>query len=791
MLLTLSPKKNILLKNLSLILAFTCVVFTKGDLHAQTNTCVEIESILVDACVPGGTAERENEMMRFLIGPNPQNISSMNITFGYLQSFSGIITPNVSTAAKVAALNATIQSCGLLKEPENGVLPANSKVLFITSLNVNAISNPFTNLTDTLFVIFQNPNTFQPSIAFFINYAAPGTTSAPDLQTTKISFGPGCQDQVTYERPKLIRQDGSIGAQDGATVNFNFQGTATYINNGCQAPFEPLSAAWNPPASICQTAAPLNLSNLITGSSGGTFSGSGINGNTFNPAGLSGLIAITYQVERGNCTEQETKNIQVVPLASAAWNLPAAICAGDQPLNLADLVTGTPGGTFSGTGVNGNTFSPALLDGPVQITYSAGAPGCGDQQTKTIQVTNVPKPVVAGNQPWCADAQAPSLQVTNAGNAAVNWYADQNLNNLLASGASFEPTVSQNTKIYVTNSLNNCKSEALAVDLVIKPVPAIPAGDTLIFYCENQAIPTLTVNGSGTIKWFRDQLLNNQLATGSTFQPSDTSNHNIWVNNTVDGCVSGALNIRIRKIELQQVSISLSGPQPLCKGDSVILLSSSPINNTWSTGETSQQIVVKAEALITLTVNSSCGTGADTVQVEARPVSVELQASTDSSEVPFELVLSGSSINEDSCTWYRNGQVFSYNSGVPLNITEAGNYSFKLLCKNAAGCFSSDSVTVLATNNKIVLVIPNVFTPDGDGINDLFKFELSGYEKIDGVIFNRWGKKIYEWSGLQPDWDGKINGNEATQGVYFYIITGKDILGKEAKQNGTLTLLRK
>jgi gliding motility-associated-like protein len=775
----------------SLLRKFVLPVFAIFATHINaqtTNTCVEIESILVDACAPIGGEEKENEMMRFLIGPNPQNIASLSISFGFGQPFSGIIFPNGTTAAKVAALNATIQSCGLLKEPLNGILPANSKVLFVTSVNVNVNSNPFTNLADTLYMIFQNTNF--SSNAFFINYAASGTTIAPDLQSTSISFGLGCSDQVTYNRTLLTRQNGTIGAQDGATVNFSFQGTPTYVNNGCQAPFEPLSAAWNAPASVCQTAAPINLSALITGSTGGSFTGTGVNGSSFNPAGLQGTITITYQVQRGSCSLQESKTIQVFPQASAAWNAPSEVCSGGQPLDLNNLITGSSGGVFSGSGVIGSLFNPAGLSGPVQISYAVGAPGCSDQQSKTINVINVPAAQVSGITTWCANETVPVLEVTNAGNNTIRWYADPGLNNLVFTGSSYTPP-SQSGEYYAVSGNGTCNASPTLVTLNVKEVPSIPSADTLVFYCENQNIPSIEVNGSGVFNWYRDQELQNLVFTGSPFQPVDTSIQFYWVNATADGCTSAALRIRLNKILLQDVSISLSGPQPICAGDSVILTSSSPINNTWSTGETSRSIVVKNPGNISLTVNSVCGSGTDQVTIEARPVSTSLVASTDTSEIPFQLVLNATSENEDECLWFRDGQPIEYASGTALQVTEAGTYVYLISCNNTAGCSDSDSVVVVATSNKIELVIPNVFTPDGDGINDLFNFQISGYERTSGLIFNRWGKKVFEWDGLQPDWDGQINGKDAAQGVYFYIFTGMDLKGLESKQNGTVTLLRK
>ncbi|MFO7923346.1 MAG: gliding motility-associated C-terminal domain-containing protein [Bacteroidales bacterium] len=72
------------------------------------------------------------------------------------------------------------------------------------------------------------------------------------------------------------------------------------------------------------------------------------------------------------------------------------------------------------------------------------------------------------------------------------------------------------------------------------------------------------------------------------------------------------------------------------------------------------------------------------------------------------------------------------------------------------------------------LEVPNVFTPDGDGYNDIFIVRAVSLRDFHGVILNRNGRKVFEWSDPGEGWDGKIGGdNFASPGVYFYIISGE------------------
>ena len=88
--------------------------------------------------------------------------------------------------------------------------------------------------------------------------------------------------------------------------------------------------------------------------------------------------------------------------------------------------------------------------------------------------------------------------------------------------------------------------------------------------------------------------------------------------------------------------------------------------------------------------------------------------------------------------------------------------------------------------------VPNAFSPNGDGINDIFKVK-DGYQSLTefhAYIFNRWGQKLYEWSDPAGGWDGTFNGHEAKQGVYFVLIKAKGADGIQYNIKRDVNLLR-
>jgi gliding motility-associated-like protein len=87
--------------------------------------------------------------------------------------------------------------------------------------------------------------------------------------------------------------------------------------------------------------------------------------------------------------------------------------------------------------------------------------------------------------------------------------------------------------------------------------------------------------------------------------------------------------------------------------------------------------------------------------------------------------------------------------------------------------------------------IPNVFTPNGDGINDAFIISGSGIENINCTIYNRWGIKVASLSRTGEQWDGRTtSGQAAAEGVYYYVLQGRGEDGNDIAQTGFVQLLR-
>lgn len=121
-------------------------------------------------------------------------------------------------------------------------------------------------------------------------------------------------------------------------------------------------------------------------------------------------------------------------------------------------------------------------------------------------------------------------------------------------------------------------------------------------------------------------------------------------------------------------------------------------------------------------------------------------------------------------------------------FTDTGKYSVILEAINEFGCATYDSAEVWIYP-EITLFVPNAFTPNGDGINDLFSVSTTGIISYEISIFNRWGEIIFQSTNPNEPWDGSHNGLKAPSGVYQYIIRAVDFQNVLHVKRGNVYLI--
>ena len=106
------------------------------------------------------------------------------------------------------------------------------------------------------------------------------------------------------------------------------------------------------------------------------------------------------------------------------------------------------------------------------------------------------------------------------------------------------------------------------------------------------------------------------------------------------------------------------------------------------------------------------------------------------------------------------------------------------------GCSGEDTIKVTVVG-QAEFIVPNAFTPNGDGRNDYFRPLAVGYRSLNYFrVFNRWGERVYSTNSLEVGWDGTYNNKQAEIGSYYWVISYVDRFGKEGLMKGDVTLIR-
>ncbi len=200
--------------------------------------------------------------------------------------------------------------------------------------------------------------------------------------------------------------------------------------------------------------------------------------------------------------------------------------------------------------------------------------------------------------------------------------------------------------------------------------------------------------------------------------------------------------------------------------------------------------VVNEAGTYTFTVTDNltgCQTST-TVVVSQASVNISFTADQTSGIAPLNVNFTNTSTGASSYSWdFADGNTSVATN--PSNVfTTSGSYIVTLI--STSGCPGSYTLEIVV-NDGLTLEIPNVFTPNGDGVNDIFTIKSTGIKDISLQIFNRWGEKLYEFSGAKASWDGLApNGVKVPEGTYFYFVKATGYDDKTIEKNGTVNLFR-
>ncbi len=554
-------------------------------------------------------------------------------------------------------------------------------------------------------------------------------------------------------------------------------------------------ATINPVGPFCITnASPMVLT---AAQGGGVWSGPGITNpstGAFNPVAAGvGTHNIVYSIAASGptCGDTDTLRITISPAANATVAPAGPFCLTDGPVTLQPV---QPGGTWSGPGVDPVTgvFTPSAVGTPntVMITYTINN-GCNDSKFILITVNDESNATITPVGPFCANAAPTTLVAAQAGGT----WSGSGITN--ASTGAFSPAAAGAGQHQIIYTIPGSCGDS---DTVL--IEVLPNADATI----TQAGPFCTTSTAVTLS---------AATTGGTwggpgvdpvtglFNPATAGAGAHTITYTIGGQCGDSKNITI---QVNPTPTADAGPNVILDcNDLETTLSASPTGSgytyDWTTadgtiisGGNTATPLVSGEGIYIVTVTAAgCSSSAAVYVAETPGPGASFTANPSSGDAPLEVDFTNTSAGAGlTYHWDFGTGDTSILENPTYTYVNYGTYVVTLTVTDANGCTSIASMVIIV-NDKYEILIPNVFSPNGDGSNDVFTVVSLGVKDIDCKIFDRWGTLIYEWTGVDGSWNGKRNGDggDASEGTYFYIIWATKNTGEKQDYHGTVTLIRK
>ncbi|MGG9972640.1 gliding motility-associated C-terminal domain-containing protein [Ferruginibacter sp. SUN002] len=565
--------------------------------------------------------------------------------------------------------------------------------------------------------------------------------------------------------------------------------------------------------------------NNITGAS---FAWTGTTGFTSNQQNASipnsdvihsGVYTVTATAN--NCPslpKTVTVVVNEIPVI-ASVNNNGPVCEGTA-INL--TTPNIPGATFKWTGPNGftsNVQNPVINDATIanegQYIVVATVGTCVSAPGSTTVLIK-PAPVVGaatGNSPLCGNG-ALSISVPDIAGASFSWTGP---NGFTANSRNvFIQNVSKQIEgVYTVTATggNSCISKPVNYTVAVGVLPLVD------FTSSSTCLPNTSVQftntssiSEGTInlyEWNFGDAASGSSNTSAAISPlhifSTAATYNIALTAASDkGCVA-TKTVAYNKFLRSPIADFSISDNTVCVNDNVVLMNRSnavdgsldEMSWTFGDGTDLEQTNILDPIQLTynkqgsynvkLSVTNTGGCKDDTVQTISVSPLPAINAGPDKYLFEGEsrqLLITGES-SDLSYEWSPSIYLNSTTVAEPTAVNILKDIQYVLKATSRGGCSATDTVFIKVLKP---IIIPNVFSPNNDGVNDKWVIEnLNTYPKATVEIFNRYGQMLYKSVGNYVPWDGTLNGKPLPVGVYFYIIgTG----GLTEAYSGSITILR-
>jgi gliding motility-associated-like protein len=524
-----------------------------------------------------------------------------------------------------------------------------------------------------------------------------------------------------------------------------------------------------------------------------------------------------------------TLTVNPVPAAQPLALAANPICAGSG--TTLSITTPVPGITYNiytdpaltinigslTTASNSLAVSPATTTTYYEqaVTTAAGCVQTAPVQSLTLTVNPAPaaQPLAASANPICAGSSTTLSITTPAAGVTYNIYSDPaltiNIGSLTSAANSLAVSPATTTTYYeqAVDGVTGCVQTAANqnITVTVNPVPAaqpLAASANPICAGSSTTLSITTPAAGVTYNIYSDPALTINIgsltsaANSLAVSPATTTTYYEQAVTTATGCIqlTAAQNVTLTVNTTPQLTTTAN--LILCNGSPDTLSAAAPnASITWQGYSAQPSIIVSPTTTTTYTVTAQTAVGcADTATLTVQVVDFKLSltASPDPVTAGFPVNLStNANQSYQVLSWLPESQFPDQTASSQTFTIIDTSKTYSVVAESVNGCIDTATVTVTVATNTGDLFIPNAFTPNGDGKNDLFKVYGSSINQIELRIFNQWGQLLFESKDPQRGWDGTYGGHPQPTGVYLYAVK-LTLYGQPSPiiRKGSLNLIR-
>lgn len=755
----------------------------------------------------GGAPQTSNTLTGVGTGPHVVTVidaggclANINVTVGAGPGISGTATTTATSCPGVSNGSATVTSVNGLAPYTYSVDggPAQASPLFTDlSSGTHVIS-----FSDASGCIGTTSVTVAPGTALTAT-ASGSNTSCAGVNNGSVTAVP-----ASGSAPYQFSINGSINYQPGATFNGLAPGSYTVTvkdNTGCTGTAIASVAAGTNIVSTVATVNPAcaNTSTgtlTITPSTGSSPFQYSLNG--FPPQAsnvYSNLAPGNYTIaisDASGCTGTNTAILTANSQLATQVAITSPLCNGNN--NGGISLTPTGGVTPYQYSINsGATYQTStIFNGLASGTYTIRIKDNVGCTKDTTVIVNQPPVLTTTATSTAASCAGNDGVITIAANGGTTIYQYSiNGTTFVSSGSITAPAVGPYT--ITVKDANGCLATATTSVALVDNMTVDAGADTTVCAEQSITLQPQTNPQTNIFSWSPNTAISNTAIKNPSVSPLTSTTY--YLTATWGACTHSDSV----KVSVKNKPVANAGPDlTICDNDSTVISGiatnvSGTVNYQWSPSSTvhnafdSTTVAFPAGSqtyTLTVTDNYGCNYSVrDDVKVIVRPP-VPAFAGNDSTAilgVPYQLNATGGS----QFSWIPSSMLNNPFISNPL-ATLSIDTRFIVTVTDIAGCVGIDTVFVKAYNGP-TYYMPNAFSPNGDGLNEIFRAVPVGIVSTDYFrIFNRYGELIFETNQWLKGWDGTYMGRKQPFGIYVWIIKGRDGAGKVVEMKGTVLLVQ-